>query len=45
MLLPKDFKNYLDTQFKNQDEIEKYSRQADSRPLHRKGSLNRAFDE
>lgn len=23
----------------------KYSKQADSRPLHRKGSLNRAFDE
>ena len=36
------FKQYLDKQWKDTQDIEKYSRQADSRPLHRKGSLNRA---
>lgn len=36
------FKQYLDKQWKNTQDVEKYSRQADSRPLHRKGSLNRA---
>ena len=36
------FKQDLDKQWKNTQDIEKYSRQADSRPLHRKGSLNRA---
>lgn len=29
----------------NWEEKRKYNRQADSRPLHRKGSLNRAMDE
>lgn len=36
------FKQDLDKQWKNTQDVEKYSRQADSRPLHRKGSLNRA---
>ena len=36
------FKQDLDKQWKDTQDIEKYSRQADSRPLHRKGSLNRA---
>lgn len=36
------FKQDLDKQWKNTQDIEKYSKQADSRPLHRKGSLNRA---
>lgn len=36
------FKQDLDKQWKDAQDIEKYSRQADSRPLHRKGSLNRA---
>ena len=35
------FKQDLDKQWKDTQDIEKYSRQADSRPLHRKGSLNR----
>ena len=36
------FKQDLDKQWKDTQDAEKYSRQADSRPLHRKGSLNRA---
>ena len=36
------FKQDLGGQWKDTQDIEKYSRQADSRPLHRKGSLNRA---
>ena len=36
------FKQDLDKQWKDTQDIEKHSRQADSRPLHRKGSLNRA---
>ena len=36
------FKQDLDKQWKDTQDIAKYSRQADSRPLHRKGSLNRA---
>ena len=36
------FKQDLDKQWKDTQDVEKYSRQADSRPLHRKGSLNRA---
>ena len=39
------FKDRLDKQWKDTQDIEKYSKMADSRPLHRKGSLNRAFDE
>lgn len=39
------FKDNLDKQRKNAKDIEKYTKQADSRPLHRKGSLNRAMDE
>lgn len=39
------FKNRLNKQWKDTQDIEKYSKMADSRPLHRKGSLNRAFDE
>jgi hypothetical protein len=35
------FKQDLDKQWKDTQDVEKYSRQADSRPLHRKGSLNR----
>ena len=37
----KRFKEKLDNIWKRQQEHEKYSQQADSRPLHRKGSLNR----
>lgn len=37
----KRFKEKLDNMWKSQQEREKYSQQADSRPLHRKGSLNR----
>lgn len=37
----KRFKEKLDNMWSNQQEREKYSQQADSRPLHRKGSLNR----
>lgn len=36
------FKQELDKQWKDTQDVEKYSRQANSRPLHRKGSLNRA---
>jgi len=36
------FKQDLDKQWKDTQDIDKYSRQANSRPLHRKGSLNRA---
>ena len=39
------FKDSLDKQWKNTKDIEKYTKQADSRPLHRKGSLNRAMGE
>lgn len=39
------FKDGLDKQWQNTKDLEKASRKADSRPLHRKGSLNRAFDE
>ena len=37
----KRFKEKLDNMWNRQQEREKYSQQADSRPLHRKGSLNR----
>ena len=36
------FKHDLDKQWKDTQDVEKYSRQANTRPLHRKGSLNRA---
>lgn len=36
------FKQDLDKQWNDTQDKEKYSRQADSRPLHRRGSLNRA---
>ena len=36
------FKQDLDKQWKDTKDIEKYTSQANSRPLHRKGSLNRA---
>ena len=36
------FKDKLDKQWQDTKDREKYSRMADSRPLHRKGSLNRA---
>lgn len=39
------FKNNLDREWDNTKELEKISKMADSRPLHRKGSLNRAMDE
>jgi uncharacterized protein YcgL (UPF0745 family) len=39
------FKNKLDKQWQDTKDMEKYSRQADTRPLHRKGSLNRAMGE
>jgi hypothetical protein len=39
------FKNKLDKQWQNTKDMEKYSKMADSRPLHRKGSLNRAMDK
>ena len=35
------FKDSLDKQWQNTKDIEKYAKQCDSRPLHRKGSLNR----
>ena len=38
------FRKELDKKWKDTKDIEKYTRQAKSRPLHRKGSLNRAFD-
>lgn len=38
-------KNDLDNKWKNTKDVEKYSKQADSHPLHRKGSLNRELDE
>jgi hypothetical protein len=38
------FRKELDKKWKDTKDIEKYTRQANSRPLHRKGSLNRAFD-
>lgn len=40
-----DFQKDLDKQWQDTKDKEKYTRQADSRPLHRKGSLNRAMDE
>lgn len=40
-----DIQSDLDKKRQDSLDIDKYSRQADSRPLHRKGSLNRAFDE
>ena len=36
------FKDSLDSQWQNTKDMEKISKQAGSRPLHRKGSLNRA---
>lgn len=36
------FKDKLDKQWQDTKDREKYSRMADSRPLHRKGSINRA---
>lgn len=38
-------KNDLDNKWKDTKDMEKVSKRADSRPLHRKGSLNRAIDE
>ena len=38
-----DFKNDFDNQWEKSKEIDKYTKQANSRPLHRKGSLNREF--
>lgn len=38
-----DLKQDFDKQWQNTKDIEKYSKQADSRPLHRKGSLNRLW--
>jgi len=35
----------LDKQWQDTKDKEKYSKMADSRPLHRKGSLNRAMEE
>lgn len=40
-----ELKQNLDKSWKDTKDIEKYNKQADTRPLHRKGSLNRAFDE
>ena len=40
-----DLKDELDKSWKDTKDIEKYEKMADSRPLHRKGSLNRAFNE
>ena len=37
----KRIKNDLDNKWKTQQDRNKYNKQADSRPLHRKGSLNR----
>lgn len=39
------FKDELDKQWQDTKNKEKYSKMADSRPLHRKGSLNRAMEE
>lgn len=39
------FKDELDKQWQDTKDKEKYSKMADSRPLHRKGSLNRAMEE
>lgn len=39
------FKDYLDRQWQDTKDKEKYTKQADSRPLHRKGSLNRELKE
>ena len=39
----KRIKNDLDNKWKTQQDRNKYNKQADSRPLHRKGSLNREF--
>jgi hypothetical protein len=36
-----DFKDELDKKWKSQQERAKYEKMADSRPLHRKSSLNR----
>lgn len=38
-----DIKNDFDNQWEKSKEIDKYTKQANSRPLHRKGSLNREF--
>lgn len=40
-----DMKQDLDKSWNDTKDIEKYNRQADTRKLHRKGSLNRAFEE
>lgn len=40
-----DFKKELDKRWENQIEAEKYEKMADTRPLHRKGSLNRELDK
>ena len=40
-----DFKKELDKRWENQIEAEKYEKKADTRPLHRKGSLNRELDK
>ena len=39
------FKDNLDKQWQDTKDKEKYSKMADSRPLHKKGSLNRAMEE
>lgn len=39
------FKDNLDKQWQDTKDKEKYSKMADSRLLHRKGSLNRAMEE
>lgn len=39
------FKDNLDKQWQDTKDKEKDSKMADSRPLHRKGSLNRAMEE
>jgi hypothetical protein len=36
-----DIKNDFDNRWEKSKEIDKYTKQANSRPLHRKGSLNR----
>lgn len=41
----KRLKSSFDKQWQDTKDKEKYEKQADSRPLHRKGSLNRAMDE
>lgn len=40
----KKFKAKLDKMWADTQDKERYTRMADTRPLHRKGSLNRAFD-